>query len=261
METSTKSKFENVKDRERNRGASIFGIRFPKPNALLPAKFNRLFGTDAMTAQARRGDLAHGIESSQNLFAASDAPDGQVDHFHVAYGETAIGNVLDNEVDPNGDAVSAVLAVGPAKGTISLKQNGAFRYVPDQGFFGLDRFWCQIDDVNGHSEQVEVCVFVDTPPNLVPGAEDDFYSTGYGQPVTGEIMGDDSGSNGNGFANLLEEPAHGRVTAKNNGTFEYMPDEGFSGTDSFVYRIVDTDSRGAVVIVSIDVAAPSANNG
>ena len=48
--------------------------------------------------------------------------------------------VLDNDSDPNGDSLTAVLAVGPAHGTLDFNDNGSFTYKPNKGFFGTDNF-------------------------------------------------------------------------------------------------------------------------
>lgn len=227
------------------------------------AGFVRSFGRDIQAWFGFGDDEVGHVRAGQVgglTILPNGAPEGQVDHFHVGYGETVLGNVLDNDVDPDGDPLSAALAVGPANGTIALNEDGSFEYVPDEGFFGLDRFWYQVDDDNGNTEQVEVCVFVDAPPNLVPEAHDDNFSTGYGEAVSGSLVGNDFDPDGDDFeANLLEGPQNGQVTIHPNGTFEYTPDEGFSGTDSFVYRIVDTDNGGAIAIASIDVAEPIGN--
>ena len=38
--------------------------------------------------------------------------------------------ILANDSDADGDSLTAVLATGPTKGTLSLSPNGAFTYVP-----------------------------------------------------------------------------------------------------------------------------------
>lgn len=232
------------------------------------AGFVRSLGRDIQSWLGIADADAHGSSHpmARDDESADDFTTAQLDHCHVAFGEAATGNVLDHDFDTKSTPPLVALAVGPANGTVSLKENGAFRYEPDANFFGLDRFWYKVVDENGTTEQVEVCIFVDAPPNLVPNAEDDSYSTGYGEPITGQLIGgqligqpadnESTSDNGEAIAKLLEEPENGRVTLKTNGTFEYTPNEGFSGTDSFVYRGADSKNGGPIAIVSIHVAEP-----
>ena len=52
----------------------------------------------------------------------------------------AVANILANDVDPQGDAVVALLNSGVAHGTLDLKADGSFSYTPDVGFWGVDQF-------------------------------------------------------------------------------------------------------------------------
>lgn len=54
--------------------------------------------------------------------------------------------VLTNDVDVDGDPLSAILFDVPAHGKLSLNANGSFTYVPDPGFNGLDSFVYKADD-------------------------------------------------------------------------------------------------------------------
>lgn len=48
--------------------------------------------------------------------------------------------VLANDMDPNGDTLTADVASGPSHGTLALKNSGAFQYTPSTNFNGTDRF-------------------------------------------------------------------------------------------------------------------------
>lgn len=53
----------------------------------------------------------------------------------------------------------------------------------------------------------------------------------------------------------VTQGAHGSVTLNANGTVDYVPDGGFSGTDSFTYTI--TDPLGATSTATVNVTLPS----
>lgn len=58
----------------------------------------------------------------------------------------AADGVLANDVDPNGDALTAELVEPPTAGELTLAADGAFVYTPDEGFVGVDGFTYAIDD-------------------------------------------------------------------------------------------------------------------
>ncbi|MGB7329602.1 MAG: SdrD B-like domain-containing protein [Rubripirellula sp.] len=49
-------------------------------------------------------------------------------------------SILDNDVDDDGDELSAVLVTGPAHGTLELRDDGSVIYVADTGYTGPDSF-------------------------------------------------------------------------------------------------------------------------
>ena len=179
------------------------------------------------------------------------ADDTQVDHFHGAYGATVTGNVLANGGDPI-SAGEISLLVGPAHGTLTLNPDGDFCYLPDDGFYGLDRFWYQVPTEGQGIEQEEVCLFVDAPPPTVPHAREAAFTTPGGEALTGDLIGVEHDSTPVA-AYVLEQPQHGTLNVSESGTFEYVPDDGFSGVDSFMHRIVDENNEDAVAIVTIQV--------
>ncbi|MCU0771266.1 MAG: tandem-95 repeat protein, partial [Verrucomicrobia bacterium] len=54
--------------------------------------------------------------------------------------------VLANDSDADGPALQAVLAGGPAHGSLSLNANGAFTYTPTGGYNGMDAFTYRVSD-------------------------------------------------------------------------------------------------------------------
>lgn len=52
----------------------------------------------------------------------------------------------------------------PEHGTIVLKPDGKWKYVPDYSFTGKDKFTIIITDEDGNSEEVEIEILVDEVP-------------------------------------------------------------------------------------------------
>ena len=97
---------------------------------------------------------------------------------------------------------------------------------------------------------------VDT--NAAPTALADSASTAAGQPVTINVLGNDSDPDvGDTLSiNGFTQAANGSVTQTGN-SLVYTPNSGFSGTDSFSYTIVDPSGAPATATVTVTVSAPA----
>ncbi|MDR0577324.1 MAG: cadherin-like domain-containing protein, partial [Candidatus Accumulibacter sp.] len=61
---------------------------------------------------------------------------------------------------------------------------------------------------------------------------------------------------------ILTAPRHGKLVANPDGTYTYIPDEGYLGEDSFTYKVNDgkLDSNIATVTLVVALAEESAEN-
>ncbi|SPE51810.1 hypothetical protein SBV1_1430027 [Verrucomicrobia bacterium] len=71
----------------------------------------------------------------------------------------AAPGVLANDSDANGYPLMAVLASGPANGTVNLNTNGGFTYTPNPDFSGTDGFTYQATDGIADSTPATVTLF------------------------------------------------------------------------------------------------------
>jgi VCBS repeat-containing protein len=76
--------------------------------------------------------------------------------------------VLFNDLDPDGDNLTAVNASDPAGGTVVLDANGSFAYTPAPDFNGTDTFTYQASDGQALSNTATVTITVN-PVNDDPG--------------------------------------------------------------------------------------------
>ena len=60
---------------------------------------------------------------------------------------------------------------------------------------------------------------------------------------------------------LVEEPSHGSLTLNSDGSFKYIPDFGFEGTDEFKYVATDFVSSSQPAVVRIEVVPGEAVEG
>ena len=89
------------------------------------------------------------------------------------------------------------------------------------------------------SREANVRLTVDAA-NLPPVANDDNYSAVQGAVLSVAAPGfiaNDSDPEGHQLtATLLTQPSDGHLVVTGGGGFDYYPDAGFSGQDSFTYR-------------------------
>ena len=90
--------------------------------------------------------------------------------------------VLLDVIDPDEDALTAVLASEPAHGALSLQANGAFVYTPETNFHGMDSFAFFAFDGEWNSRSILVSLEVQPLPDA-PLAVDDAYSTSEDVPL------------------------------------------------------------------------------
>ncbi len=68
--------------------------------------------------------------------------------------------VLANDMDPDGDGLSASLVSAPSEGSLSLNSDGTFEYVPNSGFSGADSFVYEAADGNGGTDTASVALSI-----------------------------------------------------------------------------------------------------
>jgi len=70
------------------------------------------------------------------------------------------GSVLDNDIDPEGGPMIALLKSEPTYGSLSFESDGTFTYTPDQGFQGRDEFTYTAFDFTQESTVATVAIIV-----------------------------------------------------------------------------------------------------
>ncbi|ANN17470.1 hypothetical protein SD37_18660 [Amycolatopsis orientalis] len=195
------------------------------------------------------------------LTLAAAPPSAVDDNFVFSSGQAVNGwftvDVLANDT-PRGTAVRAVeLVSGPTDGVVEpTTRPVGFRW--RRGSSLTARWSYRIVDTAGNrSATAAVSVGV----RLGPHPRDDGYQATSGVllkvPAPGVLTGDTHPAGepmtaeakaGNGFT-----ARGGRVVLRPDGSFDYAPPSGFTGTDSFGYRAVDPQNDAAEATVSIVV--------
>jgi len=77
--------------------------------------------------------------------------------------DVAAPGVLENDSDPNGDPLTAILLEGPTHGTLTLNPDGSFTYDPEAGYTGSDSFSYKANDGTFDSNSATVAIDVKPP--------------------------------------------------------------------------------------------------
>ena len=164
--------------------------------------------------------------------------------------------VLADDTDADGDSLSAVLYAGPANGSLTLNSDGSFTYDPEADFNGTDSFVYRAFDGTDYSNTATVTITVD-PINDVPVATGDAYTGDQDTILTVAapgVLGNDSDIDGDPLSAILDTgPGHGVLHLGADGSFDYTPNAGFFGSDSFTYKANDGQELSAAATVSITV--------
>ncbi|MBB2479924.1 tandem-95 repeat protein [Bacillus sp. APMAM] len=159
--------------------------------------------------------------------------------------------------DPDGDPLTYNEGNPPSHGTVEVHYDGTWTYTPDMGYTGNDSFTIIVDD--GKCGRIEVPVTVDiTEPENPPTAPDEHKTTSKDTPVSGKVKGSDP----DGDSLTYKEgkpPSHGTVEVREDGTWTYTPDKGYTtGNDSFT--VIVEDGKGGKIEVPVKISITETNN-
>jgi VCBS repeat-containing protein len=124
------------------------------------------FGSDSFTYKAFDGALYSNLATvSITVNAVNDAPVAYPDSYttneDVTLTITAPG-VLGNDVDVDGDTLTAVKVTDPTHGAVTLNSNGGFTYIPSSNYYGSDAFTYKAYDGTVYSNTVSVSLTINS---------------------------------------------------------------------------------------------------
>jgi hypothetical protein len=165
-------------------------------------------------------------------------------------------NVIANDSDPDGDPLTVQSVTTPQFGTAVISNNMVIYMPTPTGVIGTDTFNYTINDGRGGTATATVTVTIGPPPNRPPVAVDDAATTPSGQPVTINVIANDSDPDGDPLTvQSVTAPQFGTAQISNNMVI-YTPAAGVAGTDRFTYTINDGRGGTATAIVTVTITAP-----
>ena len=190
----------------------------------------------------------------------------------------AAPGVLENDSDPDGNMLLSAKLTDPANGMVVMGTDGKFIYVPKTDFTGVDNFTYTVYDGVDGSATATVTITVSqaaepqvqkkeetaAPKNSPPAAVDDHYITAVDTQlavVAPGVIQNDSDPDGDFLiVAVVKAPSNGSLSLGTDGGFTYIPNSGFSGTDSFTYSLHDGNEGSSEAVVTITVASAQETN-
>ncbi len=171
--------------------------------------------------------------------------------------------VLANDTDDDGDALMATIVATPRHGTVILRSDGGFTYMPASNYNGSDSFTYKATDGQADSAPAPVNLTI-AAVNDPPQAVDDQAVLMKNVPLFVSIrtlLANDVESDAGdtlGIVSADSQSVQGGRIKFGKGSITYYPPSNLAGADSFDYTVADTagaTSRGTVHIMLIDDAA------
>lgn len=247
----------------------------------LPGSDFFLEGWDQFTYQAVDPDGLSGL-ATVHLFLEGwtgppNAPPTAADHlFEIPQSTRTFlswASLLDGSSDPDGDWLTVQLLSEPDPAVTRqwIVEDGGVVWQPETSFLGAASFEYQVFDGEDASAPATVTLDVKTiidPPTA--GFDGPFVVPKHGRlflhleddPSTPEIEPNLFGNDRSYIPDsdlvpivlAFGQPSHGRLDFCCDGRgFWYIPDDGYSGTDSFWYTVGDANFRHATAKVRLDV--------
>jgi len=218
-------------------------------------------GSFAYTVHDTAGNSAAATISWNVVPAPNLAPTGVNDDVgNVVQGQSAGGNVLANDTDPENDALSVDYFGGYVTGGyLTLQTNGDYSFTADGYSVGGGGYTYTLHDSAGNTSTATLSWNVVAPPNLAPTPQND--SMGdvvLGQTATGNLLSNDTDPENNALTvDTYGGPVYGGwLTINANGDYSYTA-QGTLGAGSFGYTVRDTAGNSAGATLSWNVAAPN----
>ncbi len=161
-------------------------------------------------------------------------------------------DVLSNDSDSDGD-ILVVSSASALLGMVTIVDNMLY-YEPQPGHFGSDTLTYGVSDGQGGTSAAQVAVTI--VPNQMPVAVDDSATTQTGVSVTIAVLSNDSDPENDALTISSATASNGSVEINNDNTLTYIPNAGFSGSDTINYQVQDEFGATAQAIVTVTVTTP-----
>ncbi|QSH41407.1 Ig-like domain-containing protein [Lentisphaerota bacterium ZTH] len=140
-----------------------------------------------------------------------------------------------------GDDIKLDSVTEPLHGKVQEEDSGIVQYTPDSAFTGQDVFNYTIIDKAGKTAQAKVTVTINNPatPPVVRNAE---LITNQNTTGSVDLSSYVSGGTAPYTYYIVTQPSDGNAAITNTSLLKYTPNDGFYGSDSVSYKVIDANS-------------------
>ena len=194
------------------------------------------------------------------------APGAANDAFTIECNAAATFNVLANDTDPDGDALTITSVSTPGKGTAVITA-GRIVYTPAASTCvgAVDSFTYTISDGRGGTSTATVAVTVKAaapppppppPANNAPVAVNDVFIVPCRNPLVLDVLANDSDKDGDPLTiTSITQPTRATISIAANGkTLNYKPNGTCFVNDTFTYTI--SDGKGGTATATVTLIDP-----
>jgi VCBS repeat-containing protein len=213
-------------------------------------------GSDSFTFRASDGiSLSNIATVSITITAVNDNPVANNNTYNIDQDVVATLDVLENDVDTDGDTLTIVNVTQPEHGSVSINE-AADRviYTPETGNNLTDIFEYTITDGNDGYAIATVTVFIDTE-NDAPTALDANEVTDEETPIEITLLATDPDAASILTFTIISPPANGILSgfSASTGTVTYTPNLNVNGVDSFTFQVNDGIEESNIASVTITI--------
>ncbi|MFP4655233.1 MAG: Ig-like domain-containing protein [Methanohalobium sp.] len=164
-------------------------------------------------------------------------------------------HILNNDTGLNDGVGKVTLWNTPENGGARVRADNTIDYDPNEDYTGKDQFIYKVDDIDGDWDTARVTVHIDTIPDYIPVANDDYRATYMNEPAEVDVLANDSAINDEPInVWIIEEPENGEAKVpEGTNNVLYEPDEDYLGRDTLQYAIFDNDDDSDTANVIINV--------
>lgn len=211
-------------------------------------------GADSFIFKVNDGRMDSNVASvSVNIVLVNVAP-VTVNSTLNTFENIAVNGILSAN-DRDGDPLNYSIVENGKKGTavITNASTGAYRYSPNAGETGTDRFTFKVHDGLVDSDIATVALSIESV-NEAPVAMDANLSIFNNAPVTGTLSAVDADGDLLTYS-IVSNTSKGSVEISNasTGFYTYTPDTGAVGADSFAYIASDGQADSDIAIVTFQL--------
>jgi gliding motility-associated-like protein len=199
-------------------------------------------GTDTLTYTLKDNSTNETTITTVRINVTRIAPKINHDAASTNSGAAVTIAVGANDTDAQGQMGAPTVSTNPKNGTFTINGNSIV-YTPANGFYGKDSLIYSRSNISSDpcvpvlSDTAIVRITVNNQP---PVAGNDIVTTFGCTPVDINAKNNDSDPEGTPLTiNIVSQPSNGTVTINGNGTIRYTPNNGFTGSDGFTYKVKD----------------------